>query len=81
MNSYGKTIEFLYGARLFGMKLGLQNIRHILDRLGCPEKRFFTVHIAGTNGKGSVAAKGGIEDRAFYVATHLVLPGAFQDQR
>ena len=56
MKSYSETIEFLYGARLFGMKLGLQNIRHILDRLGCPEERFFTVHVAGTNGKGSVVA-------------------------
>ena len=56
MNSYQEALKFLYEARLFGMKLGLQNIRYMLDRLECPEKCFLTVHIAGTNGKGSVAA-------------------------
>ncbi len=56
MKTYGEAIEFLYGARLFGMKLGLENIRFMLDKLGRPEKEFFAVHIAGTNGKGSVAA-------------------------
>ena len=53
---YREAVQFLYKARFFGMKLGLQNIRYMLDELGSPEQQFFTVHIAGTNGKGSVAA-------------------------
>ncbi len=39
-----------------GMKLGLENIRTLLSRLGHPERRFPCVSVAGTNGKGSVAA-------------------------
>ena len=39
-----------------GLKWDLNNIRAVLDRLGHPEHKFRSVHIAGTNGKGSVAA-------------------------
>ena len=38
------------------LKWDLENIRRVLERLGHPERRFASVHIAGTNGKGSVAA-------------------------
>jgi dihydrofolate synthase/folylpolyglutamate synthase len=38
------------------MKFGLENIKHILKYLGNPELVYPTVHIAGTNGKGSTAA-------------------------
>ncbi len=38
------------------MKFGLKNIKHILKYLGNPELEYPTVHIAGTNGKGSTAA-------------------------
>jgi dihydrofolate synthase / folylpolyglutamate synthase len=40
----------------FGMKLGLENTKAILKRLKNPEKQFSSIHIAGTNGKGSTAA-------------------------
>jgi dihydrofolate synthase/folylpolyglutamate synthase len=48
----------LYLDRLqrFGIKLGLENIQALLDALGRPERSFPSVHIAGTNGKGSVSA-------------------------
>lgn len=36
-------------------KEGLENIEALLDIVGHPERRFKTVHVAGTNGKGSVA--------------------------
>ncbi len=39
----------------FGMKLGLRKIRRILSRLDHPEEKFSSIHIAGTNGKGSTA--------------------------
>ena len=38
------------------MKLGLENIRALLEHLGDPQEKYPTIHIAGTNGKGSVAA-------------------------
>lgn len=40
----------------FGVKPGLERIRTLLGRLGSPEAAFPAVHIAGTNGKGSIAA-------------------------
>ena len=38
------------------IKFGLENIRAMLERLGNPHRAFRSVHIAGTNGKGSVTA-------------------------
>lgn len=46
----------MYGLRRFGIKLELDTIRQILADLGNPQDRFRSIHIAGTNGKGSVAA-------------------------
>ena len=40
----------------FGVKLGLENVAALCAALGDPQDRFPSVHIAGTNGKGSVAA-------------------------
>src|SRR5580704_12824740 len=37
-------------------KFDLVNIRAVCDRLGHPERAFRSVHVAGTNGKGSTAA-------------------------
>ena len=48
--------ERLFALEQFGIKLGLDNIRRILEALGHPEKRFPSIHVAGTNGKGSVTA-------------------------
>jgi dihydrofolate synthase / folylpolyglutamate synthase len=49
-------IERLFALEKFGIKLGLDNIRAILAALGNPERAWPSIHIAGTNGKGSVAA-------------------------
>jgi dihydrofolate synthase/folylpolyglutamate synthase len=46
----------LFSLRRFGIKLGLATIRRMLANLGNPHRRYRTVHIAGTNGKGSVAS-------------------------
>lgn len=51
-----ETIHFLNSLHRFGWKLGLQNITELLEYLGNPHKRFDTVHVAGTNGKGSTSA-------------------------
>ena len=53
----------------FGIKLGLASIRAICEALGHPERQFRSVHIAGTNGKGSVAA---MVDEAVRAAGHHV---------
>ena len=48
--------RYLDQAQLFGIKLGLDNMRAMLSSLGQPEKNFPSIHVAGTNGKGSVSA-------------------------
>lgn len=51
-----ECLQELYQLRRFGIKLELGTIRRLLANLGNPQDRFKTIHIAGTNGKGSVAA-------------------------
>jgi dihydrofolate synthase/folylpolyglutamate synthase len=46
----------MYSLRRFGIVLGLSTIRKLLKGLGNPQNRISTIHVAGTNGKGSVAA-------------------------
>lgn len=48
--------EFLQNANKFGIKLGLERMLALLDKLDHPEKALRAFHIAGTNGKGSVSA-------------------------
>jgi dihydrofolate synthase / folylpolyglutamate synthase len=50
------SLDWLAGLEHFGIKLGLESITTILEARGRPERAYRTVHIAGTNGKGSVAA-------------------------
>ena len=54
--THGQALAYLRSLQRFGIKLGLDNIRALLAGLGNPERRFPTVLVAGTNGKGSVAA-------------------------
>jgi dihydrofolate synthase/folylpolyglutamate synthase len=54
--SYETSIDYLYGLQKHGIKVGLENTRRLLASVGNPETSFKTIHIAGTNGKGSVAA-------------------------
>lgn len=49
-------LERLYARRRFGMKPGLQRMEALMERLGHPEHELLAVHVAGTNGKGSVVA-------------------------
>jgi dihydrofolate synthase / folylpolyglutamate synthase len=71
-------LEELFALETFGIKLGLENIRHLCDALDHPERTFLSFHIAGTNGKGSVTAmvhaalvSAGIP-AARYTSPHLV---------
>ncbi|MCX7909508.1 MAG: bifunctional folylpolyglutamate synthase/dihydrofolate synthase [Ignavibacteria bacterium] len=49
-------LDKLFSLRRFGIKPGLERINRILDRNGNPHQKIKVIHIAGTNGKGSVAS-------------------------
>jgi dihydrofolate synthase/folylpolyglutamate synthase len=51
---YKKCIEWLYSFEKFGIKLGLDRIKHICNKLGNPQNNYKIIHVGGTNGKGSV---------------------------
>lgn len=53
---YEDALSWLYGRETMGIKFGLGNISKLLGKLGDPHRRFRSVHIAGSNGKGSVSA-------------------------
>src|SRR5664279_4856114 len=52
----GGTLEKLYARRRFGIRPGVERVRLLLDRLGNPEQSFRSIHVVGTNGKGSTSA-------------------------
>lgn len=56
LTSYSAAIEALFARTTSGTKFGLERTEAILARLGSPHKRLTAVHVAGTNGKGSVVA-------------------------
>lgn len=51
-----ETEEYIRKISAYGSVLGLDNIRELLNRMGNPQDTLSFVHIAGTNGKGSVLA-------------------------
>lgn len=71
-------LDRLYALETFGIKLGLENISRLCAALGHPEQAFTSIHVAGTNGKGSVAAMvhGGLVAAGVragrYISPHLV---------
>ncbi|HZT75072.1 MAG TPA: folylpolyglutamate synthase/dihydrofolate synthase family protein [Vicinamibacterales bacterium] len=60
-------LAYLFGLEQFGIKFGLENITAIVERLGRPDRAYRIVHVAGTNGKGSVTA---MTDAALRAAGH-----------
>jgi len=70
--------EYLFGLEEFGIKFGLSNIRHMLGTVGNPQLEYRTVHVGGTNGKGSTVAflTRVLEEAGFsvgrYTSPHLV---------
>jgi dihydrofolate synthase/folylpolyglutamate synthase len=54
MSTYDETIDFLYSRINSGIKLGLENTTVLLEFAGNPHSQIPFVHVAGTNGKGSV---------------------------
>lgn len=62
MNDYQNTIDYLYSRLPMFSRIGaaaikndLHNTQLICSFLSNPEKKFKTIHIAGTNGKGSTS--------------------------
>lgn len=77
-STLASSLEKLFRRTAFGIRPGLEVTEAILSELGDPHRRTPCVHVAGTNGKGSVAAMmesvlraAGIRT-AFYTSPHLV---------
>ncbi|MGA8660199.1 MAG: folylpolyglutamate synthase/dihydrofolate synthase family protein [Chthoniobacterales bacterium] len=77
-DAYRKALAWLYGTQNRGVKLGLDNIRYLLAKMDDPHHRLRFLHVAGTNGKGSVCAMldsicraGGLRSGLF-TSPHLV---------
>jgi len=54
--SYKSCLKTLYSLRRYGIILGLDIIGNLLNGVGNPQNNFNTIHVAGTNGKGSIAS-------------------------
>ena len=76
--TYSEALALLYARVPLGMRLGLSSIEAACARYGHPERAFRVVHVAGTNGKGSVCAmaasmltEAGIR-AGLYTSPHLI---------
>lgn len=54
--NYSEAMDYIEDTAKFGMNLGLKRIETLLSNIGSPEKKLRCIHIAGTNGKGSVVS-------------------------
>ncbi len=52
--NYDDAIKLLTSQGKFKIQLGLERIYKVLDKLGNPQDKLKCIHVAGTNGKGSV---------------------------
>ena len=55
-NGYQRSLDYLYDLEKFGMIFGLTKVEGILKAIGDPHREIQSIHIGGTNGKGSTAA-------------------------
>lgn len=54
--TYEESLDYLANLNTFGINLGLARIEKLLELMDHPERTFKTIHVAGTNGKGSTTA-------------------------
>lgn len=54
--TYEQSLTYLANLNTFGINLGLARIEKLLELMDHPERKFKTIHVAGTNGKGSTTA-------------------------
>ena len=53
--TYTEALEYIHSFLKFGSRPGLERVKLLVKKLGDPQKGLRTVHIAGTNGKGSTS--------------------------
>ena len=56
LTTYGEAIQALFARTTGSIKPGLERTEALLEKLGSPHRSLSTIHVAGTNGKGSVVA-------------------------
>jgi dihydrofolate synthase/folylpolyglutamate synthase len=78
-STYSSALSWLYARNQFAMKLGLEGPRRLMAALGNPERDGVFLHVAGTNGKGSVCTalaallpSLGVPRIGLYTSPHLV---------
>lgn len=54
--NYQESLDFIHGTNKFSIKLGLDNVNNLLNRMGKPQDALKYIHVAGTNGKGSTSS-------------------------
>ena len=54
--TYDEALERIHSLLTFGSRPGLDRMRELLRRMGDPQDRLSYIHVAGTNGKGSICA-------------------------
>lgn len=53
---YQEALKYISNSHKFGMKLGLETTEKLMEKLGNPQNGLKIIHVAGTNGKGSVCS-------------------------
>lgn len=54
--NYEEALQYISNTNRFGIKLGLETVTRLLELLGNPQENLNIIHVAGTNGKGSVCS-------------------------
>lgn len=57
MMTYEEAVNYIESQAIYGLKPGFERMNGLMDRLGHPEKGLTYIHVAGTNGKGSVSTE------------------------
>jgi dihydrofolate synthase/folylpolyglutamate synthase len=76
--NYRSVLQYLAEIEGLGIKLALQNISQVLEALGNPQRKFASILITGTNGKGSVGSmlasilREAGKQTGFYTSPHLI---------
>jgi dihydrofolate synthase/folylpolyglutamate synthase len=81
LQDYPAVKDYLYGLKAGGMKFGIDRMLRLTAALGHPERSYPVIHVAGTNGKGSVSAmlesilRASGRRTGLYTSPHLVRLG------
>lgn len=81
LSDYAAVTEYLYALKAGGVKFGIDRMRRLAAALGHPERSYPVIHVAGTNGKGSVSAmlesilRAAGRRTGLYTSPHLVKLG------